>query len=308
MNIWMIILFLLLGFLLGYFEPFPGKFYSLADLITKLGLTILLASMGAKIGVDDRILTQIDTLGVQAFLLALASIVGSIILVKLFSFQLSYRIDEEDYGEEKIAEDGHNGFMTYLIIFSVIGGILAGLYLIPPPFFSSLDLITSYALAVLLFGVGIDIGQNKNIFAHAREFGLQIIVIPVLVVIGSIIGAIILGYFLGMAVNETAAVAAGFGWYSLSGVLISEIHSVELGSLAFLSNVFRELITFLILPFVVKYFGKIASIAPGGATTMDVTLPVIKETAGEEMVIPAFINGVILSSLVPILVPFLINL
>jgi uncharacterized membrane protein YbjE (DUF340 family) len=83
---------------------------------------------------------------------------------------------------------------------------------------------------------------------------------------------------------------------------------VELGSLAFLSNVFRELLTIIILPFVVKYLGRITSIAPGGATTMDVTLPIIKETAGEETVIPAFVSGAILSILVPILVPFLISL
>lgn len=308
MNIWMIVLFLVLGFILGYYKPFSAKIYSWADTITRIGLAILLASMGAKIGVDERVLSQLDTLGLQAFLLALASIMGSIIVIKLFSLQINFEINDQDYEEDKLAGGGQNGFMTYLIICSVIGGILSGLYLIPSSFFSGLDIITSYALAILLFGVGIDIGQNRDIFFQLKEFGLQVIVIPLLVIVGSIIGAVVLGYFLGIAFNEAAAVAAGFGWYSLSGVLISKIHSVELGSLAFLSNVFRELITVLTLPFIVKHFGKLTSIAPGGATTMDVSLPLIKETAGEQMVIPAFINGVILSSLVPILVPLLLNL
>jgi uncharacterized membrane protein YbjE (DUF340 family) len=111
-----------------------------------------------------------------------------------------------------------------------------------------------------------------------------------------------------MVAKEAMAVGAGFGWYSLSAVLITKIHSVELGSVAFLTNVFRELLTIISLPFVVKYIGKIPSIGPGGATTMDVTLPLIKKVAGEEIAVPAFISGVVLSSLVPILVPFILNI
>jgi len=58
----------------------------------------------------------------------------------------------------------------------------------------------------------------------------------------------------------------------------------------------------------VKYLGRLISIAPGGATTMDVTLPLIKKTAGDEMVLPALINGIVLSALVPILVPLFLKM
>ena len=66
--------------------------------------------------------------------------------------------------------------------------------------------------------------------------------------------------------------------------------------------------TVFLLPFVVKYFGSLAAVAPGGATTMDVTLPLVKESGGEAVVIPAFISGAVLSILVPILVPFFLGL
>ena len=171
-----------------------------------------------------------------------------------------------------------------------------------------MDKITTYALAALLFGVGVDLGKNKEIFVQLKNLGWQILALPFLIAVGSIVGAIIIGLFIGLSSNEAAAVGAGFGWYSLSGVILSKLHSVELGSIAFLANVFRELITIISLPFVVKYFGKLTAIAPGGATTMDVTLPIIKKTAGDETVIPAFFSGAVLSILVPILVPFLIGL
>jgi len=198
--------------------------------------------------------------------------------------------------------------MTFIIVFSVIVGILIGIFILPPASFNIINNATTWALAILLFGVGVDIGQNRVIFKQFKKLGWQIVFIPFLIAFASIVSSLIVGMILGLKFNEAAAVGAGFGWYSLSGVLLAKIYSVQLGSLAFLTNVFRELITFIILPFVVKYLGRLTAIAPGGATTMDVTLPLIKEVAGEEIVIPAFISGAVLSSLVPILVPFLINL
>ncbi len=310
MDMWLIVLFLLLGFLIGFFRIFSNWIFKLAGYITTIGLVILLASMGAKIGMDPEILKQLDKIGLQAFFMALGSIIGSIILVKLFSMRLKDTIDssQKDKVAKKEVEDNNNHFMTYMIVFSVIIGIFLGLFFLPPKLLEIMDSITTFALAALLFGVGVDLGKNKEIFSELKTLGWHILAIPFLIAIGSILGAIIVGSFIGFTSNEAAAVGAGFGWYSLSGVILGELHSVELGSLAFLSNVFRELITIISLPFIVKYFGKLTSIAPGGATTMDVTLPVIKETAGEEVVIPAFFSGAVLSILVPILVPFLINL
>ena len=41
---------------------------------------------------------------------------------------------------------------------------------------------------------------------------------------------------------------------------------------------------------------------------MDVTLPLVKQSGGEAVVIPAFISGVVLTALVPLLVPFFITI
>lgn len=62
----------------------------------------------------------------------------------------------------------------------------------------------------------------------------------------------IAGKFLGWSMAEGAAVGAGFGWYSLSGVIISEIHSVALGTIAFLSNVIREVSAIIIIPLLAR--------------------------------------------------------
>jgi len=101
---------------------------------------------------------------------------------------------------------------------------------------------------------------------------------------------------------------AGVGWYSLSGVLVAKLHSPALGALAFLTNLFRELLAFLLVPLLSARLGVLAAIAPCGATAMDTTLPVIQRVAGPTAAMVAFLTGAVLSAIVPILIPVLIRL
>ncbi|MEA1960957.1 MAG: LysO family transporter [Bacillota bacterium] len=74
----------------------------------------------------------------------------------------------------------------------------------------------------------------------------------------------------------------------------------NIGLIAFLANLMREISTFVFGPMLVKY-SCLAPIALGGASTMDTTLSVIKQISTEEITLLAFINGVILSFIVPAL-------
>jgi len=306
MDITLILVFLITGFIIGYFKPLPNIFYKYSGYITEIGLIILLASMGARIGVDKSIINKLGVIGLKSFVLALFSIIGSVLFLKLFSIFLkaNYKEVKED---ENLEQESSDHRLTIMIVISIVIGLILGLTVLKEQYLPTIEVITTYALAALLFGVGIDIGLNKKAFKELKVLGFKIILIPILIIIGTFFGTFIASLFLNMVAKEALAVGAGFGWYSLSAVLITKLHSVELGSIAFLTNVFRELITIISLPFVVNYIGKIPSIGPGGATTMDVTLPLIKKLAGEEIAIPAFISGVVLSTLVPILVPFILS-
>lgn len=309
MATWLIFFSIGLGFLIGYSSLLNRRLIRYNKYLTNGGLLILLFSMGAKIGMDDQVLSQISQIGFKAFLFALSAIVGSVLMVYIFfkKDSKSYKNDSFSSGENEGDEPvSHKD--TIIIAVTVIAGLIIALLYLDMKYISIMNQISNYALIVLLFGVGVDIGLNKEMMSYLVKYGWNIMIFPVLIAIGSILGTVIIGYLIGFNFNEAAAVGAGFGWYSLSGIILSQMHSVELGSIAFLSNIFREFLTFLILPFVVKKFGRAVSIAPGGATAMDVTLPVIKKVGGEEMVVPALVSGMVLTTLVPILVPFLIKL
>ncbi|AZR72135.1 hypothetical protein BBF96_01230 [Anoxybacter fermentans] len=197
--------------------------------------------------------------------------------------------------------------MAWLILGAVGVGIGLGFF-INDQMVQNLEQISTIALAILLLGIGIDLGQNKKIWYGLKEKGWRILLIPLAIAIGSIAAAGLCALIINLPLNEGTAIGAGFGWYSLSGILITRLYNNEIGAMAFLTNVFRELLAVLIMPFLAKHVGQITTIAPSGATSMDTTLPLISRLTNPETTLLAFVNGAILSALVPILVPLLIQL
>ncbi|MBR8538025.1 lysine exporter LysO family protein [Carboxylicivirga sediminis] len=197
------------------------------------------------------------------------------------------------------------GSIIILAFFAV--GLLGGIYGLFPEWLLNENL-TTYALFVLMFLVGISIGSDKNAFYILRKLNFKVVLVPLTVIIGSLLGTAIISLMLAdIDIKEATAVGAGFGYYSLSSIFISQLHSQELGVIALLSNIFREIITLLGVPLLVKYFGKLAGIASGGATAMDTTLPVIVKFTGKEYGIIAIFSGIILTILVPILVTVILE-
>lgn len=57
-------------------------------------------------------------------------------------------------------------------------------------------------------------------------------------------------------------------------------------------------------PLLVRYFGKLAPISVGGATTADTTLPIITKFCGKEFVVISIVHGITVDLSVPFLVTF----
>jgi uncharacterized membrane protein YbjE (DUF340 family) len=154
------------------------------------------------------------------------------------------------------------------------------------------------SLLLLLFVMGLAFGMDRDSISKIRQTGPKILFIPLAVACGSILGGVISGLILGISVVATAAVSAGYGWYTLAGPLVGQLYGSEWGMLGFTVNFLRELLTIVTIPLVVK-MDKYAPIAFGGATTMDTTLPVIVHYCGSDALIMAFASGFTLSIISP---------
>ena len=62
------------------------------------------------------------------------------------------------------------------------------------------------------------------------------------------------------------------------------------------------ILTLLAAPLLVRWFGNLAPISAGGATTMDTTLPIITRTAGQQFVVVSIFHGFVVDFSVPFLV------
>jgi uncharacterized membrane protein YbjE (DUF340 family) len=167
-------------------------------------------------------------------------------------------------------------------------------------------LIVLYILLVLL---GINLGVDQRMISYLRNVKPHILLVPLGVVLGSLLGAGVVSWLLfpDLRLQEGLAVGAGFGYYSLSSIIITQISGAELGAIALIANLLRELATILFTPLLSRHLGKISPVASGGATSMDVALPVILKYSGNAYAIVAIVNGVVLTILVPILVPLVLR-
>lgn len=191
--------------------------------------------------------------------------------------------------------------MIKAIILSLIIGIVYGQFFLDPDYAVHFSYLSDIALVVLMFSVGISVGANKQVFHKIKEHHIKILIIPIGIILGSIAGGFLCSMLMNMPLNVSVAITSGLGWYSLSGVLITDLAGADLGTIAFLANLFREILSFMLIPLVAKYCNHYTAIAPAAATSEDTTLPVLIKYTSEEVVIMAVINGVICSMMVPIL-------
>lgn len=162
-----------------------------------------------------------------------------------------------------------------------------------------------YALYGLMFLVGISIGSDKKALGAIAKSNWRIFLVPLATIIGTLGGVAAVSLFLGeRSLTDCLAVGSGFGYYSLSSIFITQYKGAELGTIALTSNIIREIITLLAAPLLVRYFGRLAPISAGGATTMDTTLPIITQYSGKEFVVIAIVHGIVVDFSVPFLVTF----
>ena len=167
-------------------------------------------------------------------------------------------------------------------------------------------------LYLLLFAAGMSVGFDLKALGVVRELRGRILLVPLGVAAGTLCGSalawLILSRWMQGGLAETLAVGAGFGYYSLATVIMTQLGDPALGSVALLSNMIHEVLALTLPPIMVRTAGRLAPVMAGGAAAMDTCLPVIARYSGERCAILAVFSGMCLTLLVPLVVPALMAL
>lgn len=297
----------------------PATAYSGKALTT--AIWIMLFSLGTETGSDRNLIANISSIGLQAAVFAIAaatgSIAGAMLLSRFIHLEKSGRpagVSEgrKDGPEEKGDGQGNGLSGTFAVLGFFLAGCLAGWAGLVPEDIRDMH-ITSVILYIMMFLAGITIGSNPDLTEIIRNIRPGLILLPAASIAGCLIMSAGLSVIFGRwSLSDCLATGSGMGYYSLSSILIFQYKepvtgtemAAELGTIALLSNVFRELGTLVAIPFLVKKCGPFAAIASAGATAMDVCLPVILRYSGNRYLPAAVISGIITDFSVPVLVTF----
>lgn len=190
-----------------------------------------------------------------------------------------------------------------IIAFFIVGCIVGALHIIPIDI-AKYD-VSLYALYALMFCVGFSIGNDPQTIQRFRAINPRLAFLPIMTIIGTLAGTTAVSFLLPeRSATDCMAVGAGFGYYSLSSIFITEYKGAELGTIALLSNILREMMTLLFAPLMVRWFGNLAPISAGGATSMDTTLPIITRYTGNDYAVVSIFHGFLVDFTVPFLVTF----
>ncbi len=198
-----------------------------------------------------------------------------------------------------------------LIVLAIFGiGCLAGTGFQPEADMHNWSLCILYAL---MLQVGIGIGSNRGLQQELKKLSPKMLLVPAATITGTLAFSAAASLLLSQwSVFDCMAVGSGFAYYSLSSILITQFKepsiglqlATELGTIALLSNIIREMMSLVGAPLIRKYFGQLAPISAAGVNSMDVLLPSITRCSGKEVMPIAIFHGI----LIDLSVPFFVNL
>ena len=324
----LVILFIFLGILSGVLcrKLSTGACISLTDvaarwqgrIVTWL-IWLLLFLLGIEVGSNEMIVRSLPTLGVEALLLSSAATLSCCVLAWILWRVLKNNTVQENAKNETSAEkegnpaekEGLQGSSlirglkvmkgSLIVVGFFVIGLLGGIEKMVPSWLLDGD-VSFVALCGLLLFVGLGIGLNPEMKKEVRSLSPRMALLPVVTIIGSWLGALLIWTVLHRTLSDCMAINSGFAYYSLSSIFITEYRGAELGTIALLANIIREMLTLLGAPLMARWFGPLAPISVGGATTMDTTLPILSQTLGQRYIALSIYHGFVVDFTVPFLV------
>ena len=307
----------------------PATVLKAFDIATNAALILLMAVIGLNIGTSPQVMGNLGAIGLNCLIISLSAIIGSVILVRLaeatvmplekIRLQLAekkayaakesaHAADESTAHQDAVAQDAgaqsRTGFSPLIILMPacIVIGIIAGYFWLQDMNRSILDTALTVSLIFLYTGVGVSLGENKEVFQYIKRLGARVLFMPAAIFAGCIAGGFISGLLLGLPLSYSVISASGMGYYSLTGAFMTESLGIEAGTYGFIVNVSRDVFTVALLPILSK-ISKGSPIASGAAGCMDTMLVPVTKAVGPELGMVALISGTILTFVVPVWLP-----
>ena len=198
---------------------------------------ILIALFGLSIGQDDNLLHNASSIGWAALLIASLGMAGSV----LFSW-LYQRLLHLPNIPVAVAEtaDEHKLKKTDLLLrllrssklpLVLLAGMLMGYYGLLPKSWGS-SKVSFVVLCLLIAEVGLSLGNRPDLKTVMKSVDFKILLLPFFTIVGTLLFSALGAIVLPFSVRDVLTVGSGFGYYSLSSILILDQKASMIGQSA----------------------------------------------------------------------------
>lgn len=279
---------------IGFAIRLPKHHLRSLDRILNALVYLILLLIGISLAQEDDVLRQIDDIAVYVAVLFALLMAANIAALAVFERLRPWR--QTVAAERSTQKIGLLGGLKQLAV--VISGCLLGMMLpenlIPP------HSAGTYALMALIFVVGIQLRSSgiglRQVLLNSRGLEISLVFMLSCLLAGGVFSLL----FEGVSFGKGLALASGYGWYSLSGIMMTQSYGAMWGSVALLNDLLREFFALACIPLLMRRYPA-AAVGIGGATSMDFTLPVIRQSGGLAVVPLAVCFGFVVNLAAPIL-------
>ena len=288
------------------------------DTETSMSWTVsfLILLFGHSIGSNESILQNLTSFGKPALIISFMGIFGSILFSLFYEFLFAKTFASQKSGAGNRAQGGrvnigrvllHSTKLPAILLLGVLIGV-SGLVSV------SMGSLSYIVLCALVFQVGVSLGNRPDFKEIVHSVRPRTLLLPLFTIIGTLTFTALAAIILSHSVRDVLTVGSGFGYYSLSSIIILDLKSatigqqaaIQLASLSLIINMIRELVA-LVLCTPVALSGRCyTAISLAGINSMDVCLPMIVNQRTSPRLMPAaVIHGIMIEISVPLILSVL---
>lgn len=296
---------LVIGLAVGYSNIIKDNLRQLLIKLFNFVFLAMLTLLGYNLAINNEVTENIGSIGflslLFSFFICFSSVVITALLIRLIQPIQSIKEDKTLRANAEF-----NLKEAFIPVLAILLGSIIGL--VNPSLIVDHERWIYWLMLFMIFEMGIEIGKTREglkIIKHIGWFGL---IVPAGALTGSIVGSLVFGIVAGIPPLVSVAIGSGSGFYTVTAPVVANAVGAQYGALALLTNFLRETLTITLLPVLAVHFKHPALITMGGATTMDTTLPVITRSLGPKAAMIGLVQGIVLSLLVPVLLPIILGM
>lgn len=285
----------LMPMFIGFALPSTPKMTAFADKGLSYLVFIILTLIGIELSQVEGLGSQVGEIARYVTVLAILTIGTGLVSLMLFDRLKPWQAKKPaaKSKEHRVSIRGSLAQVFCVMLGMIIGYLLPAGYLPPENTMTVLLMILILLVGIGLKGSGITL---KEVLLNKRGVEMSII-FTFAVLVGGLIFAML---FSEVSWTKGLALASGFGWYSLSAIVMTEAYGAIWGSVALFNDLIREFFALIFIPVFMRKYPS-ASVGLGGATSLDFTLPIIQQSGGLKVVPLAISFGFIINIVSPVL-------